>query len=240
VIGRWLRRAAALALWLADFGLLIYAADHLAHGGSFLPLIGWAVFTPLAYWGMRRIDREGWTRSGSAWIAATPGGESDRGLTPPCIRTGKADCARGRQRERIPDGEVPDQLRSVREWLRQAVWVCPFSRVGHDAVHAAGSYAGAGLFVRFAATGVAAFAWRRIGDGVYAADVSAAGAPMAGGRFRGREEERHLPVAGRKAVVGALHVARARAGRRRGPRVVLVRLQHDNGVVVPASLQVGF
>jgi hypothetical protein len=62
VIGQRLRRAGTIALWVADAGLLIYALDHLAHGGSVLPLIGWVVFTPIAYWGMRRIDREGWDK----------------------------------------------------------------------------------------------------------------------------------------------------------------------------------
>jgi hypothetical protein len=62
VTGGWWRRAAALTLWSADFGLLIYAVDHLAHGGSVLPLLGAVVFTPIAYVGMRRIDREGWDK----------------------------------------------------------------------------------------------------------------------------------------------------------------------------------
>jgi hypothetical protein len=62
VIGRRLRRATAIVLWLADFGLLTYALDHLARGGTVLPLIVCVVFTPFAYWGMRRIDREGWDK----------------------------------------------------------------------------------------------------------------------------------------------------------------------------------
>ena len=49
-------------LWAADFGLAILAADNLAHGRGILALIGWVIFTPIAYWGMRRIDREGWDK----------------------------------------------------------------------------------------------------------------------------------------------------------------------------------
>jgi hypothetical protein len=59
---RLLRRAASTALWVFDFGLLILAADNLVHGKGVLALIGWVIFTPIAFWGMRRIDRDGWDK----------------------------------------------------------------------------------------------------------------------------------------------------------------------------------
>jgi hypothetical protein len=60
--GRLLRPTARIALWIVWFGLAISTADHLAHGNGGLLLVVWVIFTPVAFWGMRRIDREGWDK----------------------------------------------------------------------------------------------------------------------------------------------------------------------------------
>ena len=64
--------------------------------------------------------------------------------------------------------------------------------------------------------------------------VGAARAPMSGRGFRWSQGEHYPSVRLRISVVGASHVARGRARRRRGPRVRLVRFQHDHPVVVAA------
>jgi hypothetical protein len=60
--GRLLRPAARITLWVVWFGLAIAAADNFAHGNGVPWLIGWLIFTPVAWWGMRRVDREGWDK----------------------------------------------------------------------------------------------------------------------------------------------------------------------------------
>jgi hypothetical protein len=60
--GRLVRRAASIGLWVLDVGLLIFALDNFTHGKGALLLIGWVIVTPGAFWGMRRIDREGWNK----------------------------------------------------------------------------------------------------------------------------------------------------------------------------------
>jgi hypothetical protein len=45
-----------------DAVLLVLALENLSHGKGALLLIGWVIFTPLAYWGMRRVDREWWDK----------------------------------------------------------------------------------------------------------------------------------------------------------------------------------
>jgi hypothetical protein len=57
-----MRRTISTALYILDMGLLIWALQNVIHGKGVLLLIGWLIFTPLAYWGMRRIDRAGWDK----------------------------------------------------------------------------------------------------------------------------------------------------------------------------------
>lgn len=55
-----MRRTISTVLYVLDMGLLIWAVQNLTQGKGVLLLVGWIVCTPLAYWGMRRIDRAGW------------------------------------------------------------------------------------------------------------------------------------------------------------------------------------
>ena len=65
-----MRRTLSTGLYVLDFGLLIWAAQNLTQGKGPLLLVGWLIFTPFAYWGMRRIDRAGWDE----WLSSKDGG----------------------------------------------------------------------------------------------------------------------------------------------------------------------
>jgi hypothetical protein len=68
-----MRRMLPTGLYVIDMGLLIWAVKNLSQGGGALLLVGWLIFTPLAVWGMRRIDRAGWDE----WLRRT--GSTDDG-----------------------------------------------------------------------------------------------------------------------------------------------------------------
>jgi hypothetical protein len=55
-----LRQTTSIALWVLDMVLLAWALKNVTDGKGVLLLIGWLIFTPLAFWCMRRVDRPGW------------------------------------------------------------------------------------------------------------------------------------------------------------------------------------
>jgi hypothetical protein len=65
VLGRRLRQAALITLWVAFMTLAGVSLKHVMRGGgSALGLIGWIVVMAIVLWivrwSMRRIDRDGW------------------------------------------------------------------------------------------------------------------------------------------------------------------------------------